>query len=387
MKARLLFFCFGVLGLVLFFFFFGALRLVDRRLHAVYPGPRLFVSDRTRALHAEMFVADLHADSLCWDRDLLAQNRRGQVDLPKLRQGGVALQVFTVFTKIPRGLNYRQNSAHSDLMPLLALAGRWPKSALFSPKGRALYQAARAVQLVRDSRGGFLLVRTRRDLKLVSEQRRAGIRAVGMLLGLEGAHALEGTTANLDEMFAAGYRLIGLVHFFDNTFGGSAHGARRGGLTPEGRSLVRRMTEKGMLVDLAHASPQLIEDVLALKTGPVIASHTGLYGVCANSRNLSDRAARGIAGSGGVIGIGFWEKATCGRDIAAIVRSVRYAVDLVGVEHVGLGSDFDGAVRQPLDASRLPELSSALLQGGFSERQVALIMGGNVRRVLARTLP
>ena len=114
--------------------------------------------------------------------------------------------------------------------------------------------------------------------------------------------------------------------------------------------MVRRMEARGLLVDVAHASAATIADVLDLATHPVVASHTGVRGTCDNVRNLTDDQLRGIAATGGLIGIGFWDTATGGTDAASIARAIRYAADLVGVEHVALGSDFDGAVMVPLAA-------------------------------------
>ncbi len=176
-------------------------------------------------------------------------------------------------------------------------------------------------------------------------------------------------------------------HFFDNAFGGSAHGVAKGGLTDKGREMIERMEARCMLVDVAHASPATVDDVLAMARRPVVASHTGLRGACDNTRNLTDAHARGIAETGGVLGIGFWPTACGGDDAAAIARSIRYAVDVAGVDHVGLGSDFDGAVTVPFDATGLVVLTDALIEAGFADDDIAKIMGGNVRRLLAETLP
>jgi microsomal dipeptidase-like Zn-dependent dipeptidase len=147
------------------------------------------------------------------------------------------------------------------------------------------------------------------------------------------------------------------------------------------------MQERGMLVDLAHASPRAIQDVLALARRPVVSSHGGVKGTCDNPRNLGDEEVRGIAGTGGVVGIGFWDAAVCGGDARAIARAVRHAVHLVGAEHVALGSDFDGAVRTPFDASGLARVTDALLEAGLSEDQVRAVMGESALRVLRQTLP
>src|SRR5581483_6032277 len=206
-------------------------------------------------------------------------------------------------------------------------------------------------------------------------------------LGIEGAHVLEGDPANVDVMFDAGFRMMSPTHFFDNEIGGSAHGVNKGGLTATGREVIRRMEAKKMLVDLAHASPRTIDDVLGMATRPVVVSHSGVKGTCDNTRNLSDEHLKGIARTGGIIGIGYWEAATCGRDARAIARAIRHAVNVAGIEHVGLGSDFDGAVVEPFDTTGLVQITDALLVEGFSEQEIALIMGGNALRLLKENLP
>ena len=120
---------------------------------------------------------------------------------------------------------------------------------------------------------------------------------------------------------------------------------------------------------------------------PVVFSHTGVRGTCDSPRNISDAVLKRTAAAGGLIGIGFFEGATCGRDLGAIVRAIRYTVDRVGAEHVALGSDFDGFVRTPIDASQMPSLTQALLDSGLGEVQIRLILGTNVQRLLARVLP
>jgi microsomal dipeptidase-like Zn-dependent dipeptidase len=185
----------------------------------------------------------------------------------------------------------------------------------------------------------------------------------------------------------AGFRMMSPSHFFDTAFGGSAHGIEKGGLTDAGREMVERMEARGMLVDVAHASPTTVDDILAVAGRPVVASHTGLRGIADNTRNLTDAQARGIAATGGLLGIGFWPTACGGDDAAAIARAIRYAVDVAGIEHVGLGSDFDGAVPVPFDASGLVLLTEALIDAGFTDDEVAKVMGGNARRLLADVLP
>jgi microsomal dipeptidase-like Zn-dependent dipeptidase len=147
------------------------------------------------------------------------------------------------------------------------------------------------------------------------------------------------------------------------------------------------MEQKKMIVDLAHASDRTVDDVLSMATRPVVVSHAGVRGTCDNRRNLSDTQLRAIAGNGGVVGIGYWPTAVCGKDARAIARAIRHAVRVAGIGHVGLGSDFDGAVTTPFDAAGLPLLTEALLAEGFTEEDVARIMGGNVLGLLERGLP
>jgi len=233
----------------------------------------------------------------------------------------------------------------------------------------------------------LFLIKSARDLSEFLEFRKKDSQMVGALLGLEGAHALEGNLAHLDALYDAGFRMIAPVHFFDNDWGGSAHGTSKGGLTERGRELVRRLEERRVLVDLAHASERTFDDVLALATRPVVVSHTGLRGVCDHGRNLRDEQARRVAATGGLVGIGYWPAATCGEDARAVARSIRYAADLLGVRHVALGSDFDGAVATPFDASGLAQVTDALVAEGFNDDEIRLIMGGNVIRLLSETLP
>jgi membrane dipeptidase len=365
----------------------AAVARTERRLcPTTRPAPSA-ASDRARALHEQLFVADLHADSLLWGRDLLRRSDSGQVDVPRLIEGNVALQVLAASTKSPRHLNIERNDDRTDDIILLAIAEGWPPATWRSLLARALHMASRAEAMARRSDGRLTLIRSRRDLEAYRQRRADEPRITAGLLAIEGAHALDGDPANVDRVADAGFRMMSPSHFFDNAFGGSAHGIEKGGLTDAGREMIRRMDARGMLVDVAHASSATIDDVLAMAVRPVIASHTGVRGVCDNARNLSDAHVRGIAETGGLIGIGFWPTACGGDDVDAIARSIRHAVNVAGVEHVGLGSDFDGGVAVPIDATGLVQVTDALLEAGIDDDDVARIMGGNAFRVLADNLP
>ena len=335
-----------------------------------------------RAVHERR---GLHADSLLWSRDLLVRGTRGAVDIPRLIEGHVALQAFTVVTKTPRGLNFQRNAGDSDNITMLALVERWPPATWSSLTERASYQASRLRDFESRSQGKFTIVRSAADLRAYLDRRRTEPAITAGFLGIEGAHALDGNLANIDRLYDAGFRMMAPTHLFDNDIGGSSAGVDKGGLTDKGREMVRRMEARHMLVDVAHASSHTISDVLAIATRPVIVSHTGVKGTCDNSRNLSDAELRGIAHTGGVIGIAYFEVAVCGTDSAAIARAIRHTADTAGVDAVALGSDFDGAV-VPFDTTGLGVLIDALFQAGFSEDDIAKIMGGNALRVLLANL-
>lgn len=357
------------------------------RNRVLHPGPYR-VPDAVLARHRQLLVADLHADSLLWNRDLALRGTRGQVDLPRLAEGHVGIQVFGLVTRSPRGQNIHRTAADGlDNITLLALAQRWPAATWSDPLARASYQAGRLRALAAKHPDRVALVRTRAELAAVLARRSRGEPVIAGLLGIEGAHVLEGDPSRLPVLVDAGVRMLGLTHFFDNAFVGSAHGVAKGGLTEAGRELVRAAEAAGVLVDLAHASPKTIDQVLSLATKPVVVSHTGVKGTCDNARNLSEAQLTGVAATGGLVGIGFWETATCGTDAQAIARAIRHAVRVAGPDHVALGSDFDGAVATPFDASGLPLLTQALTQSGLDDATIAKVMGGNVRRLLLATLP
>ncbi|MCI0665337.1 MAG: dipeptidase [Acidobacteria bacterium] len=360
---------------------------VGKQLNVVLKPPPYNASAPALELHKRLLIADLHADTLMWSRGLLERGSWGCVDLPRLIEGNVAIQAFTVVTKSPRNLNNESNSGDTDDITPLAFAERWPISSWFNLTERALYQARRLHEAAENSNGKLSILKSKRDLTDFLERRKKEPGIVAGFLGIEGAHALGGEVENLNRLFDAGFRMIGIAHFFDNEMGGSAHGVAKGGLTVKGRELVRRMEEKGVFVDLAHASPQVIEEVLGTATRPVIVSHTGVKGTCDNRRNLSDAQLRGIARSGGIVGIGYWDTAVCGRDAAAIAKAIRYTVDLIGIDHIALGSDFDGAVEVPFDTTGIVQITDALLQMKFSEAEIRKIMGENVVRLLQLYLP
>jgi microsomal dipeptidase-like Zn-dependent dipeptidase len=376
----------GVAGAAALAFFFVLPRAFDAVVNGVTGAGRHPISARARAIFASARVVDLHADSLLWGRDLLSRGSRGAVDLPRLLEGNVALQAFTLVTTTPRIMHLRGNRDETDNIALLTFVQRWPAEARRSPFTRALYQARQLDLLAERSDGAFTVIRSRRDLAAFLSRRVPGVRLAAGFLGCEGAQALEGDLARLDALYAAGIRMMAPTHFTDTAIASSAHGVLGQGLTPLGRQWVRQMEEKHMLIDLAHASHDTIAEVLALARGPVVVSHTGVRGTCDNDRNLTDDELRGVARTGGVVGIAYFKVAVCDATPVGIARAIRHAANVAGVEHVALGSDFDGAVKTPFDATGLIQLVDPLLKQGFTEEQIRLILGENTLRVLGDVL-
>lgn len=360
---------------------------LDSRFNPVVSAPVVSPSDVAQRLHRNLFVADLHSDFLLWSRDPLVRARRGHTDLPRLVDGNVSLQVFSTVTKSPRGQNYETNSGDTDNITPLAVLQLWPPSTWRSLTARALHQARRLEEASALSNGRLTIIRRAPDLDLFVQRRSANGGMVAGILSTEGLHALDGNLQNVNTLYQAGFRMFGLTHFFDNEVAGSAHGVEKGGLTPFGRQVVRRMEELHILVDLAHASPRTIQDVLGIANRPVVVSHTGVQATCPGTRNLSDEQLRRIAATGGMIGIGYWDGAVCTIGAASTARAIRHAADVMGVNHVALGSDFDGTTRMPFDTSGLVQVTQALLDQGFNPEEIARIMGENVLRLLRENLP
>lgn len=369
-------------------FFIFAPAIVEKGQNRLAERDPLTVTERAKALHARLQIADWHADSLLWARDLTRRESYGHVDVPRLQEGNVAVQVFTAVTKSPAGQNYQQNSAEAwDNITSLAMGQLWPTRTWGSLYERARHQAARLHKFESRAPDDLVIARDRADFEAGLARRSANKRLVVGLLGIEGMHALDGELANFEGLWAAGYRTFGLTHFFDNKLGGSLHGEGGHGLTEFGRQVVRAIDAKGGIIDVAHASPQMTRDVLEMQVGPVILSHGGIFGHCPRKRNFPDSLMVRIAEAGGIIGVGFWEEASCGTTPDEVAASLEAAVNLMGEDHVSLGSDYDGSVKVGFDSSELAALTEALLKRGWSEARIAKVMGGNQIRFLRENLP
>lgn len=363
--------------------------VVENGRNKVKPHDTYQISQEAQALHETIPVSDLHSDTMLWKRDLNSRGTRGHVDVPRMQESNMAIQMFTAVTKSPSGQNYESNTGESDNITTLALAQLWPWKTLDSLLQRALYQAEKLKNFAAASNGNLIFVTDKQGLAEVLSKRDSvqTNKPVAALYGVEGAHALDGELSNVDVLFDAGVRMLGITHFFDNKLGGSLHGITGAGLTQFGRDVVVRAVELGMIIDIAHVSPKAVDEILLLSKRPVILSHGGMKGVCDTPRNLEDALMKRVAATGGLVGIGFWDGAACDISPEGVIKSIRYAIDLLGVDHVALGSDWDGATEVVIDASELAILTQTMLEQGFSETEIRKVMGENTVAFLLEHLP
>lgn len=363
-------------------FFTLAPGMIERGMNKIDGKPLPTVSARANALHRTLTIVDLHSDTLLWKRNLLHRADRGHMDLPRLEDGNVALQILASTTKSPKGQNYDANGSDTDNITALVIAQLQPVRTWNSLLERSLWHAEKLHRAVADSAGKLRAVATPEDIDSLLAERRGKVPPVGATLSIEGLHVLEGKLSNLDKLYAAGFRMAGLTHFFDNDLAGSMHGLKKGGLTPLGRQVIETMEAKGMIVDIAHCSNACVADILKIARRPVVSSHGGVQATCKVNRNLSDEQIRGVAATGGLIGIGYWDAAVCDTSPASIAKAMKHVRDLVGISHVALGSDYDGATTVRFDTSKLVQVTQALIDAGFSDDEIRAAMGGNAIRVL-----
>lgn len=331
-------------------------------------GPPTLATDEARALHERHPAIDLHADTLMWSRwfgyDLLKRHDPplpkkallGHVDVPRLREGGVGAQFFGLVS-----------------LPVF-------------PRTRGLARSIdEQIDVLDETLGRSDELRLCRTAMDVEAARRDG--AVAALLGIEGAHSLEGDLNNVERFANRGVRYLGLLHFSANEAGYPAYGrgARDEGLTAWGRELVRRCEEHDVLVDLAHINRRGFLDACAIARKPPIVSHTGVLGAFEHWRNIDDAQLKAVADLGGCVGVIFCPRYLGGNGLEDVVKHVRHILDVVGEDVPALGSDWDGfIVPTPdlADPTGLPLLTSALLHAGLSERVIAKLLRDNVMRVL-----
>ncbi|HHZ16986.1 MAG TPA: dipeptidase [Peptococcaceae bacterium] len=342
-----------------------------------------------------MLIIDGHCDSLLelyksgrsfWRRNLL-----GHLDWVRLQEGGLKLQFMAIYIE-------------PQYKPVGALC-------------RALELIDYYQSLVREGAGKLLTVKHKQDLpgrrkdatkqqedwpevqkeSLEGQENSSGRQdkaSLGVLLSIEGGEALEGKLSSLRLLFQLGIRSLTLTWNQRNQLAdGVGESGTKGGLTAFGREVVREMNRLGMLIDLAHLSESGFWDVLSLTEKPVAVTHTCCFALHRHPRNLTNEQLLAIKNNQGIVGINFYptflgkqKKIT----LDQVVEHLEHAVSVCGVEHVGLGSDFDGIETVPRgleDVSKLPALSEKLLQRGWKREEVEKIMGGNFLRVLETVLP
>jgi len=373
------------------------------------PPPADGVSARAKQLHDRAIVIDSHDDTtqrLLFDKtfDIAKRQKNGNVDIPRMRDGGLDALFFSIW--VP-----------SDVTGAKAVT---TANALIASVHKAV--AAHP--------GDLMLATTAADVR-----RAAAEHKIAALMGMEGGHMINDDLGQLRKYAALGVRYLTLTHFRNNNWADSSTDKpAHNGLTPFGKDVVRELNTLGMMVDISHVADKTFYDVLALTKAPVIASHSSCRAIANHPRNMTDDMLRALAKNGGVVMINYHagflseefrvasEKKSgtvdvamaamskkCGGNEACttmeserldheamasgalpkvtwekIIEHIDHAVKVAGADHVGLGSDFDGAT-MPLgmeDASKLPKITDALLKKGYSEADIGQILGGNILRVM-----
>ena len=368
-------------------FFVFAPGIVESSMNQVVEADLPEVEPETQALHESLQIVDMHSDTLMWNRDLLERSDRGHMDLPRLEDGNVALQVFSSVSKSPKGQNYDANTDETDNITLLTIAQLQPPRTWRSLLQRSLYHAERLEQAAADSDGRLVMIRTKGDVDALLAARTRGEQVTGGLFSVEGLHNLEGDFGNVAVLYDAGMRMAGFTHFFDNEVAGSMHGVEKGPLTDLGRQVFAELERRGIIVDIAHASHPAIAEMLERATKPVVSSHGGVQATCDVNRNLTDEEIRGVAATRGVVGIGYWDAAICELTPAAVVDAIEHVIEVGGIDTAALGSDYDGATTVAWDTSQIAVVTQELRSRGHSDADIAAIMGGNTLRVMREVLP
>ena len=361
---------------------------LDKQMNPVSDHLPFVVSDKARDLHKTLLIGDWHSDSALWNRNLSKTYDYGHEDIPRMQKGNIALQMFTTVTKSPSGQNYDSNeTASRDNITSLAIVQGWPIKTWSSLTERAIFQAEKIRDLsLRDSKN-LMLIESQSDLKQFMIKRELNPTLIGALIGTEGSHALDGDLNNIERLYNKGFRMMSLHHFFDNKLGGSLHGVTGQGLTDFGRQSIVEMLRLNIIIDVSHSSENVAKDVLDITNRPIVVSHTGFNGHCESPRNINDGLMQSIAKKGGLIGVGFWDGAVCDNTPKSVAEAIVYGIELIGVDHVALGSDFDGAITPGFDSSELVAITHELLELGLSDFQIRKVMGGNMSAFLQQNLP
>lgn len=356
---------------------------VDRLLHTTARLPARPPAQAALELQRSAPVVDLVVGTALFRPSLIEGGGRGHVDLARLKAGGVNVVGLTLATRFPN-LRGTLSGVHFRSLGM-------PSSALETNMAIIEWLIGRIEEWCAGSGGALRLVRTRADLDSAFSP--AG--PLGIFIGVQGAHALDGKLANVERLRAGGVRMLALAHVMDNAFVGSGTGRRAGGLSGRGRELIAELERQRIIVDLAHMSPAGIEASLAQVTRPPALSHAGLLRSSSRARrfrryspatrNVPDWAVRGVGQAGGVVGLVLSTELLGGESIEHAVAAFSAALELAGEKGVAIGSDMDGGLRMIVDSAGLPLLTDGLLSAGWPTPTVQAVLGGNALRLLAGT--
>lgn len=338
------------------------------------------------------------------ERSFFQRSEIGHIDLPRAQEGGLGAGFFAVYEPNPKTLEQKQDKKDKES----TFPGAEMDDVTFSytiPLPPALEQPyalsyamgmiGTLYQIEAEAQGAARIVRTVADIEDCLAHA-----SLAMILHFEGAEPLDEKLLSLPVFYAAGLRSIGIVWSRPNAFASGVPFAYPAGpdigpgLTAAGKQLVRACNELGIMVDLSHLNEAGFWDVAKLSTAPLVATHSGVNKLCASPRNLTDDQLKAIAASGGLVGVNFHTgflrkdgRANRPTSLTEIVRHVDYVVDLCGIDHVTLGSDFDGATMPGdlKDVAGLPRLMQALTERGYTGEALTKIAHANWLRVLRAT--
>ena len=319
--------------------------------------------ERARRIHREAIVVDTHCDTLMdiekGVRQLGERSDKGHIDLPRLKEGGVDAQVFACWVGGSKAVE---------------------------PMKHFLVKADHFHQQLARNPGAVMQATTARDIRRAKEEGK-----VAAILGMEGAEPLEGELGTLRMYYRLGLRVVTLVWGGRNRLGDAVFGDSRAnsGLTDFGVEVVKEMNRLGMAVDVSHLNARGVEDVLDVSTAPIIASHSNARAVFDHVRNLTDDQIKAIAAKGGLIHsvFTFLHTDRTKGSLDDVLNHMEHIMALVGPEHLGIGSDFDGIQNAPLDledTSKMINITRGLVARGYTIGAIRQILGENFLRVFAQ---
>jgi membrane dipeptidase len=320
-------------------------------------------------IHYDAILVDTHNDFIwkVFDKGAVFGKRNSftQSDLPRLKEGGVDVQVFAVWIPISRAGN---------------------------SYNFVISQIDRLKNIESENSSELEFAQTYDDIIRITNEKK-----ISGLIGIEGGTAIEKNLDNINTFFDLGVRYIGLTWNNSNQISSSARDAvergKTGGLTDFGFQVIKRMNDIGMLVDVSHLSEAAFWDIIQNTTSPIIASHSDCYSLNPHYRNLTDEQIKAIAKNGGYIGINFYDKfldkdgEKNGATLEKVMEHIDHIKNLVGVDYIGIGSDFDGGITPAVelyDASTYPLITKKLLERGYTEEEVKKILGENFLRVFKK---